>query len=304
MGTLLALAVGGCSMLLASEDQCVVDQDCADRGYSSFLCRSNVCVDCQKDCVEQGFSSQICRDRICVPGGGDWICLTEPTKPLRNETFKLRLQFYDFISAPNKIPIDTVDARVCNLLDFECENPVPNAAKKLSEGTWEFTLNRSFFGYVEATSPDTMPYIVILNPNTYDAHGRLGNDDNVLWTQVGMLSPAMVTLVAGLIGTPIDPAMGQVFGETRDCAARVAAGVASELAEGGGTPITIRHDNTPSLKELETDQVGIFGQLNVKPGFHELVGLLGVDGPSYGRHSIIVRKGHVTTLFLSPAIRQ
>jgi hypothetical protein len=265
----LTLGLVGCTVVVGDGEQCQKNEDCAAAGFATWLCR----------------------DRVCVPGGGDWSCLGQIDEPQSDKKVILGLEWVDFLNRTQRISDITI--RVCSQIDFECLSPLDGIARELEEGLWQFELSADFFGYIEVTGPNVIPTIVMLNPYTHQVLPA------PLELTVPLGSPLALSTVTRAIGVTTDDELGHVMMTARDCKGQLAAGIAGSIGESQGTPFTIRHPFIPATDELETDRTGFWGTLNVKPGFYTVQGTFGMKGPPVGSLAIIVRKGHITELFLS-----
>jgi len=189
----------------------------------------------------------------------DWSCLNgvvgvndSNVTPDRNQRATYSVFLIDGVtSAP---PVG-MQVRACNNFDPECQLPVISGALAGADGVVHLELFRGFNGFLEITSPVTVP-------NLYFLPEPLVGD--VVGPTYALAEPAGLQGLAALNGLELDPARGHVFGVLEDCAGRRASGVKLSNDKGGIGFFFV--GGTPTVTQPYSAADGTGGFVNLLPG--------------------------------------
>jgi hypothetical protein len=211
-----------------------------------------------------------------------WACLGDTTAAgavALRPSVELSLTVVDIAS---NVPPPGLTARACSRLDVSCLSPVATNVSVASDGALHLSVMQGFDGYVELTSPSSVPTMFFFNEqvmvNTADAFT--------------IVSPMSLTALGASGGVAIDPQLGQLLVRTFDCEGARASGV--QISNRAGGEVFSFADGLPVVGLDVTTADGIGGFVNVRPG---LVFLQGIEVGSQrvsGTASVVVRQSWLT----------
>jgi hypothetical protein len=182
----------------------------------------------------------------------------------------------------SNVPPTGLTARACNRLDVNCLTPVAANVLVASDGALHLSVAQGFDGYVELTSPNSVPTMFFFNQpvmvNAVDAFT--------------IVNPTSLAALAASGGVAIDAQLGQLLVRTFDCEGARASGV--QISNGSGGQVFSFADGLPVVGLDVTTADGIGGFVNVRPG---LVFLQGIEVGSRrisGTASVVVRPNWLT----------
>lgn len=183
--------------------------------------------------------------------------------------------------------------RACGLTDVNCEAPVSDTLPVDSQGWVDIPLFRDFVGYLEITSPQTVPSMFYLTePVLPQATTEF---------PLTMVSRASIGPLTQLVGVQPEPGTGIFATRSFDCEGNTASGV-TLISEADGVPWYFV-DGLPSRMASATSADGVAGLVNVPPGL-VLVETFAPGGASIaGRQSLVVRPNWLSTAFMRPPAR-
>ncbi len=288
----LATGIVACSLVLqTSDEQCVVDGDCARRGAA--------------------FAGMRCVDRVCVSGtdaGGDavadapadpaWGCLGNVVfPPPAKAKVKVTIPFVELVQ---KVPVTDIKVRACARLDVGCANPVAPLQTPGPDGRVTFDVDANFDGFAEvlpttndAGAPNFVPALVFFNPPP--------TDDRVYPT-ILLLTPSTLSAVAGAAGSSVDPKLGAIFYAALNCKGEPGEGVSvspdrTEATTQGFYLIK----GVPSLSASATDGSGFGGIVNTPLSFIKVSAQLFATKKPIGSTAVLSRASTITYVYLVPA---
>lgn len=206
-----------------------------------------------------------------------WGCLEDglpmPAAPLVR-TVELALTVIDTVT---QAPPPGLTARACSRLDAMCATPLTPNVSPAVDGALHLDVPQQFDGFVEITSPSTVPTMYFINRNlmrnTTEAFGVIG-----IAALAGLAAGGNVTL---------DPTLGNVLIRTFDCQRQPAGGVQLSNDKGGlpfsfvnGLPVVGRDETTPD---------GVGGFVNVPVDYVVLQGIVTSHGEPLSTASVITR---------------
>ncbi|HEX9297272.1 MAG TPA: hypothetical protein VF881_15630 [Polyangiaceae bacterium] len=302
LSVVLGATQGACSLVLdTSAQQCNVDADCKNRGFSNAKCESakHVCV---APLEGSGGSS---------PDGGDpsdgasdapvdpiWGCLGHVVWPQpASNMVMVTIPFWDLIGM---VPIFDVSLQLCNKLDAACDRPLGPPFQPGADGLLQLRAPAQFDGYgllKPTTSADAggHPWItsmLFFNP-------PLVRD--ITYSQVPLFTPDNLSLLASVQGNTIDPQLGTVFVGILDCTGKPAAGATwdpSSITE--KTKRFFYVDGLPDENAVATDPTGYGGLINAPTGTIRIDARVQATGQRIGSISMTVRASYSSYSFLAP----
>lgn len=197
----------------------------------------------------------------------------------------------DFISG--RTPANML-VRGCYRGDLLCARPATEwIAPDLEDGRVTLPLTEGFSGYLEITSDDMVPTILVfpaaLSPELATALGPI---------TVAMLPPEMLLAFAGASQLQLDPAAGLVAINTFDCKGPFAPGVRLEL-NAPAVPFMFVDGLPLAFRDTTTDE-GSGGFANVLPGLVVVRGFDASTMQEVGLETVPVRSQWVTVANLMP----
>jgi hypothetical protein len=169
-------------------------------------------------------------------------------------------------------------ARACNKLDVNCTAPVASAPGVAADGALHLTVPQLFNGFVEITSPTSVPTLYFLNRDLQ------ANASEAL----SVVNPMSLGALATSGGVSLDPTLGHLLIRVFDCDGEPASGV--ELTNNVGGQPFIFVDGLPSLGPNVTTRDGLGGYVNVPLGFATLRGRTVSGSRQVAESSVVVRE--------------
>ena len=267
--SVLVLALASCTALVKHERvQCGSDQECQERGGA--------------------FVGSVCRDWICEPDPR-WSCLGVRAAPAAEEgppaTLTIRVR-----ELRGPAGVSRVNARVCNKLDLECNQPRSEIVGE-DDGTLRLPVFVGFDGFVDLSAAGKLP-------GRYYVYPPVHGDREVPY--LPMIGPLELAQFAAVNGLTIDPGRGHLFVGAYDCQGRPAAGVrlwSDYLSPETETFYLI--NSLPTKLATATDATGRGGFLNLQAGTFLFTGMT-PDGRQIAQVSLIVRERVLTYATLAP----
>lgn len=217
-----------------------------------------------------------------APPDPRWACLDEPEPggaDLLTPSVELTLAIVDSITAAAP---QGLTARPCEKIDVGCAMPLTAATAVGDDGQVHLPVHRGFDGYIEITSPSSVPTMYFLNRG-------LARDSR---EQLTTISSAALAALAAQGNVALDPALGHLLIRAFDCLGAPASGV--ELSSNvGGLPFAFV-DGLPNVGADVTTDSGIGGFVNVPVGLAVLEGRRVTGGRSLGQANVVVRGGWFT----------
>jgi hypothetical protein len=261
---------------------------------------------CVGDCI-QGFPAGAdaaralgqCLGDACAPTCGDpaWTCLDTVTWPAASKApVTIWLQMNDYLTGA---PVSGASVKLCRVTDEPCDAPIAGPLTTGADGLATFPgIVPSPAGagfYFEVTGASLFPALYFLDPEPIAA------DVTFAWSFVSAAAAMGLNR-----GVPLDPSRGQIVLSIHGCFDPSAAG-ATLVGEGPGfdsfsVPIYLRN-GLPVTGVTTTDQTGIAGFLNVKPGNVTLKAEVASTQQLVGSAVVFVRAGYVTYTVLPPTPR-
>jgi len=211
-----------------------------------------------------------------------WACLDQPPVGAAASvvpSVELALAVVDSISG---VPPAGLTARACEKIDVSCAMPVMDSALVAADGRLHLSVHQQFDGYVELTSPSSVPTMYFLN------RGLMQDSSEVLTT----ISSAALAALAAQGNVTLAPALGHLLIRTFDCLGEPASGVALS-SSGGGLPFAFV-DGLPNVGADITSDSGLGGFVNVPVGLAVLEGRRVEGDRSLGQANVVVRPGWFT----------
>lgn len=175
-----------------------------------------------------------------------------------------------------------LSARACRKIDVNCATPEAPPTGIEVDNAVHLSVPQGFDGYVEITSPTTVPTMFFLNRaltrNATEALNIIGE------TALGALA-AQGNVV-------LDPGLGHLLIRTFDCLGAPASGV-QVSNDVGGTPFAFI-DGLPAVGRDTTSLEGLGGFVNVPVGYAVLQGELVESERLLGTANVVVRQGWFT----------
>jgi hypothetical protein len=308
---------GGC----VHNSCCQAASDCAKNPECMRLdvCRSNCLAGsttCPPDCEAQHPDGVAdygrwldCTQNVCGQAcvtGTSWSCLDSTIvwpKPRTLGKIKFSVTVVDLLL---EVPYAHCSVKACQRVDPLCANPLDKADAD-ENGLVELTVpsgSKGFDGYLDITGGDS-------------SGGDGGNPSPIfpsMWYpappiisggwrgRIQFPSATEIPLLAGFVGTTIDPMRGHFAANAGDCNFSAAAHVTFETASADkdSTPFYFLNGN-PDMSAHETDGVSaIGGYVNLVPGFVRITGNSTVANKTLGQQQFTIRPGTFTTSSFAP----
>jgi hypothetical protein len=206
-----------------------------------------------------------CLDEL-APGGADRLV----------PSVELTLPVTNIVSG--RAP-EGLSARACAKIDVDCGMPVASPAAVEVDGAVHLAVPQGFDGYVELTSPTTVPTMYFLNR-------ELMSDATEAINIIGQDAFAALAVQASV---PIERELGHLLLRTFDCTGAPASGVQVSNTVGGLAFAFI--DGLPVAGIDTTSAQGLGGFVNVPTGFAVLQGVLADGNRLLGTSNVLVRQG-------------
>ena len=222
----------------------------------------------------------------------DWSCLGHPSTSSPTGTVNYTGTIQSL--ADNSVVADA-EFRLCESTDDPCTNPLP--IESLQDGVVQFSVDASFQGYVELSSPEMMPGVVELTHPI----GKM----RVL-PELRMVDPATLNHFADLMGFTINDTEGHLLYFTEDCSGQRVPGVsvtpedaAKDTASDTASYYVIGF-KLPSDSVDQTDFSGAGGFINLPPKFVTFEANRADTGALVSQFAARVRAGQVTFAVVEP----
>lgn len=289
----LATGIAACSLVLqTSDEQCVVDGDCAKRGgsFAGMRCVERVCT----SATDAGLDAQV----DAPPADPTWGCLGNVVfPPPAKAKVKVTIPFVELVQ---KAPVTDIKVRACARLDVGCANPVAPVQTPGPDGKVTFDVDANFDGFAEVIpqtndggAPNFVPALVFFNPPPADDH---------VYPTILLLTPFTLSTVAAAAGSSVDPKLGAIFYATLNCKGEPGEGVSvspdrTETTTQGFYLIK----GVPSLSASATDGSGYGGIVNTPLSFIKMSAQLFTTKKPIGSTAVLSRAGTITYVYLVPA---
>jgi hypothetical protein len=278
MGTCMALALLGtpaCSVALdASEVQCTVAQDCADRGFAGALCVDEVCV-VDPNPVEER-----------------WKCLGNIPEPMPQPGVIHHYRQPIFKVVDNEPPAG-MRVNLCQTIDVTCETPILEDVPADADGTIEFDVESGFEGYLEITSDETMPTLAFFGPPI------VADVDQA--EALRLVSQSSFDAIVMYAGFETDPQRGHALALLSDCSGHGTAGVSMEIdVDDPATQRFFLYNLLPDPNGTVSDDSGNGGYLNIPVGFANITSTLAATQQTIAITRFQVRAGTLSYVPLVP----
>jgi hypothetical protein len=256
---------------------------------SSLACSLTINADrvqCRSDgdCTSRGpeFADSVCIGNLCqVPPA--WACLdTAPTPSTELPPYPVKMHAVDLIS---RAPVPNVSAQLCRKIDVDCAMPVATATSD-SAGSFMFSIDANFSGYVTLLNDAYVPTLYFFNPAVDRAQ------------EIPPISLASPFANAGLLlqlGRQALPDRGNVVVQSFDCTGQPAADVRYSTPSGDEmTAPFYTVDGLPTATATATDKGGYGGVINLPMGSATVVATLTKPMATLATISVLVRSGAIT----------
>jgi hypothetical protein len=271
----LALAIGGCSLVVKSDVQCDTTMDCEARGAE--------------------FAGSVCEHHSCVRPTNSleprWSCVGEVTWPeAESKQVTFVVEVVEMLSLK---PPEGLAVKACAKLDITCTAPMSPPVTPGSDSKIRLDLPSGFDGYLEMTSFTTVPsYLYIVEPLVESRAHPIA---------VQLLTPATVGLLTAMAGIAADPERGTLVVLARDCSKTAAPGL-SFTAEPTDAKVSFFYVSSglPTHAKQTTDDTGSGGFVNLSPGVVEVRAALTKSAVPVSKVSVTMRAGGVTYVDLPP----
>lgn len=224
--------------------------------------------------------------------GRDWSCIgTRTPEPMvaRDNTGAARLvQSVQLLSlVMGTVPPGTV-VRACAQRDLSCATPLTAALPVDAQGWVDMPLYDGFDGYLEVTSPSTIPMILFYQE---PLRGASRTDEE----PVGQVEVPVLTQLTTAIGTPQDPNLGLLVLRAFDCKGDPAPGVRFTVDKPAVPYYFVA--GLPSGQVTETEVSGLGGFINVPIGIAVVDATLTSGEADFTQpRTLIMRPGWMTAL--------
>jgi hypothetical protein len=253
-----------------------------------------------------------CTQNLCAQAcvsGNSWSCLDSTIvwpKPRTLGKIKFSVTIVDLLL---EVPYAHVSAKACARNDPLCSFPIDTATAD-ENGLVELTVPpgaKGFDGYLDLTGGDSS--------------GGDGGNPSPIFPAMWYPSPPVlgegwrgrrqfpseqeIPLLAGFVGTTIDPMHGHFAANASDCNFSAAPGVtfATSLSDKGTASFYFLNGN-PDMSAHATDGVSaIGGFVNLPPGFAAITGDSTAAGKPLGQVQFTIRAGTFTTGSFAPQPR-
>jgi hypothetical protein len=218
-------------------------------------------------------------DDAGAPGDPRWACLDEAPVGGADRlvpSVELELPVRDIVSG--QAP-EGLSARACAKIDVNCMEPLAAPTGVEVDGAVHLQVPQGFDGYVELTSPLTVPTMYFLNRelrrDASEALNIIGRDTLAALAERGNVA--------------LEPALGHLLIRTFDCTGAPASGVQVSNTV-GGIPFAFI-DGLPIAGADTTSAQGLGGFVNVPLGYAVLQGVLVEGSRLLGTSNVLVREG-------------
>lgn len=308
-GLIVGVALG-CSVVLGgAAEQCEDDGDCDGAG---LVCVDSLCVEGDGDgtagedtdgetSVDTGATSMDDASSgestgIEIPPG-PWGCLEvmlpEPPDPMPGVDHVYTGRVIDTIT---QVPPDDLAVRVCDALDVECMEPVATDIAVGENGEYTFEVPSGFEGYIEFTSPSTVPQLLWLA-------GPIVDDSADPGVPLQLVSPGIRDTLIMSAGFENDPTRGIVLLVATDCEGNTAAGVSFQLEGTDGMTIPFfLYGLLPELEAGVTDGSGFGGFFNAPPGLDTVSATYEEAGEQISSQRFLIRADWISSVASGPAL--
>ena len=213
----------------------------------------------------------------------------------------------DFVSDPDRtitVRMDAVDlntlrvppglvSTACNPTDFGCDTPVVEDAQPGSDGFLEFELPYGWEGYLTFSAPDIVPALSMTNKPYLESQTTSG--------------PALLTFksqmeLAEHAGNPLDPALGVVIFEVRDCNDTAGDGISFDPVgdempfyfDGALPARTLKATLISNLLAAGRESRAVAGFANLPPSYMSFQARLASNGMEIATVTAPIRAGEIT----------
>ena len=270
--------------------QCVTNKDCVGLLGRGYTCASDgVCT--PPDPTTNSQKPDAVEMAPQLPAR--WACATN-TKA-------------DFVSDPDKklsVRMDAVDlntlrvpsglhAKACNPTDFGCNTPVVSDATPGKDGFLEFELPFGWEGYLVFDAPNFVPSIMVTNRPYLESQTVSG--------------PALLNFkskqdLSEHSGTPLEPGMGVVIFEMRDCYDMAGDGITFDPVEkntpfyfDGALPArTVKATMISNLLAAGRESRAVAGFSNLPPSYMTFQARLASNSAEIANVTVPIRADEIT----------
>lgn len=230
--------------------------------------------------------------------GPEWSCLNRTVEPPTVPTFSgtvprvvFSIQVVD-LSTGQIYP--DAQVRACGLADVNCDAPVTDLLSVDAEGWVDVPLFQNFTGFLEITSPETVPYLFYLTEPLAPT--------STIEYPLAVVSLASLGPLVQLVGVDPQPGTGVIAVRVFNCTGDTTSG-ASLTTQSRGVPWYFV-DGLPTGMGSATGAEGIAGYVNVPPGL-AVVEVRAPDGTMVaGPQSLVVRANWLSAVYVKPPGRQ
>ncbi len=262
-------AVGSaCTVVVDSERvQCVTDRDCAARGPE--------------------FEDSICEDSLCQPNP-TWACLDEPgSVELLSDMIHVNLTLSDLLTQK---PMSGVRLTLCSKIDAECQVPIGHYESD-SEGKLDVEMPTGFDGYLQTEGEGIYPTMF------FPSDTNKQRAPSVL----PMVPNTFVGAMFGRLGASVADDRSIIMTTALNCLGKPASGIVLESNQSDAETVTFYgEEGLPSGTATATDEQGVGGFVNVKPGATLITTTVAETGRLAGRVAVQTRPGHLTMVMVVP----
>jgi hypothetical protein len=224
-----------------------------------------------------------------------WGCLSEsagnPVMPADGPPLDYPFNARDYVSGQTP---RNLQGRACFRPDVACSRPATEHFTPDANGIVTLPLTEGFSGYIEITSDDMVPTLLLFPAPLTPELAR-----NLSAVPVSLL-PFEALLAFGVAGNLVlEPTAGVVSINTFDCLGPSAPDIRLELSSAGAVPFTFV-DGLPIAGLDTTTDDGTGGFANVPPGLAVVRGFRAGTSDLVGLESVLVRSQWVTVGSLMP----
>ncbi len=281
-----------CTLLLAADDQCKTDEDCARRGgqLANRTCVESICR-VRETLVTDAAGDTLVPEEAAVDSSGPFACADfpkpngDPTKPATVEQ-----PIFNVLSGTT---LSNTQAKVCSRVDPNCTSPVATITSD-DKGVFKAKVFVGFEGFLELKGTNVADALLMLDPPIRGDSRRPS-------------APMPTTAAAEfysqqVMGTSLDPTTGYILVRASNCQIEPIRGVTATLATTTAkTKLFFIYNNTPRTDVDQTNEEGAFGFFNVPVGTALITVSDKASGKKVGQTSVVVRAGFLTILYLGPS---
>ena len=288
----VVMASTACTLLLAADDQCKTDEDCARRGgqLADRRCVESVCR-VRETAVTDAAVDTLVPAEAAVDSGGPFGCADlpkpngDPTKPATVEQ-----PIFNVVSGAT---LSGVQAKVCSRVDPNCASPVATITSD-DKGVFRANVYVGFEGFLELKGTGVADALLMFDP---PIRGDSRRPSAPLPTK-----EAADFYSQQVVGTPLDTTTGYFLVRASNCQIEPIRGVTASLATTTAkTKLFFVYNNTPRTDVDQTNEEGAFGFFNVPVGTALITVSDKASGKKIGQTSVVVRAGFLTILYLGPS---